>query len=244
MNARQALKKAKAEIARQKHLCNTAIIHERATTDELNECLIRNKQWEDVFKDESAARRSMESQLSLEKERTMELERQASEWRGRAHKAEGYNAVAKDQADKAMRDWYESWYSVSFQPSGEVPQVKGKWNASGPIEEMIHELRKQHPEPAPIMVITSRCGEVSVETAEWWLETQKIMQEAYEAHDAYIKAGVCSACGACSLKEAESGKCRPQAIGDTGDYGCPGEELWHDQNEEENEEHQVTDEDD
>ncbi len=46
--------------------------------------------------------------------------------------------------------------------------------------------------------------------------------------DAYIAKGVCSDCGACSLKEA-SGKCRPRALGDTGDVTCAGDKLWRDE---------------
>ena len=53
----------------------------------------------------------------------------------------------------------------------------------------------------------------------------KILEHAHREGEAYIKAGICSHCDACSAKDAET-KCRPMAIGDTGDYDCPGEVLW------------------
>lgn len=59
----------------------------------------------------------------------------------------------------------------------------------------------------------------------------QIYLEAWKEEEEYITKGVCSDCGACSLKDAE-GKCRPRALGDTGDVTCAGEKLWRDQDEE------------
>ena len=56
----------------------------------------------------------------------------------------------------------------------------------------------------------------------------EIYNEVARIEEAYIAKGVCSDCGACSLKDA-AGKCRPKAIGDTGDYTCAGELLWEGQ---------------
>ena len=52
----------------------------------------------------------------------------------------------------------------------------------------------------------------------------EIHAEAHEEWSKYIKAGVCSDCGACSLKEAES-KCRPPSTPSGNDH-CAGLELW------------------
>jgi len=49
-------------------------------------------------------------------------------------------------------------------------------------------------------------------------------EEADRKRDAYIKAGVCSDCGACSQKEAES-KCSPRRDY-TDEWVCAGEPLW------------------
>lgn len=57
-----------------------------------------------------------------------------------------------------------------------------------------------------------------------------IHAEAQKIEDDYIAAGKCNDCGACSLAEAE-GKCRPRALGDTGDVTCAGELLWRDEDE-------------
>jgi|GEM_PF-6943877 len=59
----------------------------------------------------------------------------------------------------------------------------------------------------------------------------QIYLDHFKAEEEYIAKGVCSDCGACSLKDAE-GKCRPRALGDTGDVTCAGELLWEDQDEE------------
>lgn len=58
-----------------------------------------------------------------------------------------------------------------------------------------------------------------------------VMEQADRERRAYVKAGVCSGCGARSMEEAEH-LCRPQSVGDTGDYDCPGEGLWQDEDEE------------
>ena len=56
----------------------------------------------------------------------------------------------------------------------------------------------------------------------------RIHEEAHQERVAYIKAGVCGDCGACSAKEAET-KCTPRR--DCCDeYSCAGEELWDEQN--------------
>lgn len=61
-------------------------------------------------------------------------------------------------------------------------------------------------------------------TKEAYDAAQKAMQEAFEAENAYIKAGICDYCGAKSADEAEK-KCRP-AQDESGDYHCPGDRLW------------------
>ena len=57
-----------------------------------------------------------------------------------------------------------------------------------------------------------------------------IHREADENEERYIKAGVCSDCGARSGREAGS-KCRPRPLGCSGDYTCAGEDLWEDEEE-------------
>lgn len=57
--------------------------------------------------------------------------------------------------------------------------------------------------------------------AEGWAEFEKMEKE----HKVYVDGGVCSRCGACNQAEA-SDRCKPSAVGDTGDYECPGEDLW------------------
>lgn len=54
------------------------------------------------------------------------------------------------------------------------------------------------------------------------------MDRYEEEHAAYVLAGVCSDCGATCPAEAER-LCKPVPVGDTGEYTCPGEDLWHDQ---------------
>lgn len=71
-------------------------------------------------------------------------------------------------------------------------------------------------------------------TLEGYQTMQQMMNEGYEAKLAYIRAGICEGCGACSAKEAET-KCRPRSLADTGDYWCEGEELWEDERDAESE---------
>ena len=71
-------------------------------------------------------------------------------------------------------------------------------------------------------------------TLEGFETMQRMMVEGYEAHAAYIRAGVCSQCGACSLAQAEK-MCRPSPLADTGDYTCDGEALWEDERDSESE---------
>lgn len=68
------------------------------------------------------------------------------------------------------------------------------------------------------------CGEIKECLVE-------IYKEADETQKAYVAKGICSDCGACSLKDAAR-KCRPQAVGETGEYSCEGETLWQDQEDE------------
>lgn len=56
-------------------------------------------------------------------------------------------------------------------------------------------------------------------------DERKIHDEAWKEEMEYRAKGVCSRCGATCEKEAED-KCRPIPVGDTGDYECPGENLW------------------
>lgn len=58
-------------------------------------------------------------------------------------------------------------------------------------------------------------------------EYDKTMLEAHQEREAYIKKGVCSQCGATSLKDAE-GKCTAMQY-PSGEYMCAGDELWEDQ---------------
>lgn len=127
--------------------------------------------------------------------------------------------------------WYESYYSVIFIPPGEIPQTKGSWEDPEFLIEMIGELKGHYPPETVMMVVSSRCGQLHTDDADGWLEEWKIGIECAQIEAAYIKAGVCSQCGACSRKEAET-KCRPSPLGDTGDYTCDGERLWEDEEEE------------
>lgn len=54
-------------------------------------------------------------------------------------------------------------------------------------------------------------------------------EESWKEHRAYIAAGVCRSCGACSLKEAES-KCQPYRDY-CDEWTCAGEGLWEGQEE-------------
>lgn len=58
----------------------------------------------------------------------------------------------------------------------------------------------------------------------------EIHLDAWKDEEEYIAKGVCSSCGACSLKEA-AGKCKPSPMGDSGDYSCAGDKLWRGQEE-------------
>jgi len=61
---------------------------------------------------------------------------------------------------------------------------------------------------------------------------QRIYDEAMAERDAYIKRGVCDQCGAKSQWEAQ-GLCN--ATPDiTGEYTCPGDDLWRDKDSEAN----------
>lgn len=128
---------------------------------------------------------------------------------------------------KTHDKWYDTHYSIIFTPPGEVPQTKGPWNTFSPVEEMIEGLKGEYSAETTMLVVGSRCGDLWVQEANEWLHFLKIQGECAEAEAAYIKAGVCSDCGACSAKEAET-KCRQTPVGDTGEYGCAGENLWQD----------------
>lgn len=69
------------------------------------------------------------------------------------------------------------------------------------------------------------CGEIKECLVEIYNEIARI-------EEGYIAKGICSDCGACSLKDA-AGKCRPKSLGDTGDYTCGGVKLWEGQEDEE-----------
>lgn len=56
-----------------------------------------------------------------------------------------------------------------------------------------------------------------------------IHEEALAAEEAYRKNGVCSSCGACSAKDAET-KCRPMQY-PSGEWSCAGDNLWLDDEE-------------
>lgn len=123
--------------------------------------------------------------------------------------------------------WYETYYSIIFIPPGQVPQHKGAWTEVKFVEEMIADLKRHYHAETTLIVVSSRCGEIWPEDADEWLEMLQVGREYAEEEAAYIKAGVCSTCGACSREEAES-KCRPSPLADTGDYSCAGEHLWED----------------
>lgn len=79
-----------------------------------------------------------------------------------------------------------------------------------------------------VFVPCEDCGDDMCAEIEHCVE--QIYLEAFKEEEEYIARGVCSDCGACSLKDA-AGKCRPRALGDTGDVTCAGEKLWEDQDE-------------
>ena len=128
--------------------------------------------------------------------------------------------------------WYETYYSILFMPPGEVPQTKGPWTDTGYVAESIALMKAQEQAGTLFMVLESRCGDIEAQEADEWLEMRQVYIECAEEDAAYIEAGVCSDCGACSLKDAK-GKCRPSPVGDTGDYSCAGERLWEDEEESE-----------
>lgn len=123
--------------------------------------------------------------------------------------------------------WYETWYSVIFIAPGFDPQTKGPWTDLAPLEEMLGHLEKEQPEGTRIYVAQSRCGSLTVEDMKTWRMMQEAMREGHEAMDEYIRKGVCSGCGACSLKDAQ-GKCRPHST-PSGEWSCAGDGLWEGQ---------------
>lgn len=129
------------------------------------------------------------------------------------------------------KKWYESFYSIIFTPPGEIPQVKGHWTDTDYVVEMLGHLKEEYPAGTPLVVASSRCGDIHVEDADDWLMARQAGMEWAAAEAAYIKAGVCSQCGACSPEEAEK-KCRPTPLADTGDYTCEGERLWAEKDDE------------
>lgn len=134
----------------------------------------------------------------------------------------------KQDTNEFEDKWYETYYSIIYTPPGGGPQTKGAWTCIGPVEEMIKGLKEHEPLGTAMLVVASRCGEIHVQEAGEWLHMNEVMKECYEAEEAYIKAGICDQCGACSKKEAET-KCSPSPCGDSGDYSCRGEQLWEDQ---------------
>lgn len=124
--------------------------------------------------------------------------------------------------------WYDSYYSIIFIEPGLVPQVKGAWTTTDHVTEAIAGMKQHHP-TAQLTLVISRCGEIEAYDPDNWLEMERIGAECAAEQEAYIQAGICADCGACSLAEAESGKCKPHPVGDTGDYSCAGEYLWQDQ---------------
>lgn len=133
-----------------------------------------------------------------------------------------------EQLKKLKEEWYDSYYSIIYQPPGEVPQAKGPWTDVFYLAQMIGEMKAIEPQGTKFIVVSSRCGSLSPDDADQWLEMHQVQIECAKEREAYIAAGVCSQCGACSLKEARD-KCRPHPLGDTGDYTCEGEGLWEDE---------------
>lgn len=123
--------------------------------------------------------------------------------------------------------WYEYHYSVLIFTPGEIVTTKGPWTDVDHVAAFLEERSKlEKDDPSTVFVAASRCGALHVESAHGWLQAHHIMREVAEAEDAYIAAGVCRGCGACSLLEART-KCKPN------DDSCPGEPLWQDQQEDE-----------
>lgn len=131
------------------------------------------------------------------------------------------------EADK----WYETYYSIIYQPPGEIPQTKGPWTSPKPLEEMLAHLEKEEAEGTSFLLVDSRCGTLSVTSLKEHRMMQEAYAEAYEAEREYKRIGKCSGCGACSAKEAET-KCRPTQY-PSGDYDCPGVCLWENEEEQE-----------
>lgn len=142
----------------------------------------------------------------------------------------GDTGGTEEMSTEIENKWYEFYYSIIFTPPGEVPQVRGKWMDDNAVVEMLAHLKSEHPNIGKMIVATSRCGEIYAEDADEWIEMRKVGIECAEIEAAYIKAGICSQCGACSKKEAET-KCSPSALGDTGEYTCDGERLWESEEE-------------
>lgn len=72
-------------------------------------------------------------------------------------------------------------------------------------------------------------------TLAGYRKMQRMLREAWEEcdkmeaeHAEYVKRGVCSKCGATSARDAET-KCRPSCPDDSGEYTCPGADLWHEE---------------
>lgn len=130
--------------------------------------------------------------------------------------------------------WYETYYSIMYRPPGEVPQTKGPWTDVFYVAGILPLMKAQEPAGTELIMLEVRCGEVSAQDADEWLHMHEVQVECAKDEAAYLAAGVCSDCGACSLKEAKSGKCSPSPVGDTGDYSCAGERLWDDEEDEEN----------
>lgn len=147
---------------------------------------------------------------------------------GRSATAFGREGGVKDY----QQLWYETHTSLIFIHKGQVPQTKGAFTDCKFVVQMIADLKKEYGDETRIIVVGCRCGEITADDADEWLHMREVTLEAFEEQEAHIRAGVCADCGACSLKEAED-KCRPRAIGDTGDYGCDGDYLWQDEREEE-----------
>lgn len=122
----------------------------------------------------------------------------------------------------------DSKYWIIFTPPGQVPQTKGKFTDPFQVRKFLPEMKPHSPPETTYLVAHVLSEYLNVQNADEWALMHDHMVEAVEEESAYIKAGVCSGCGACNLKEAEK-KCRPQAMGDSGEYGCPGEDLWEDE---------------
>ena len=132
------------------------------------------------------------------------------------------------KASTIEEQWYESHVSILFTPAGEIPQTKGPWTDYELVAEMIGHLQKEHGTEVPMLVVSSRCGSLDVTEANQWVEEMKAHIAWAEQEAAYIKAGICAQCGACSLKESQT-KCQPSSVGDSGEFSCEGDRLWEDQ---------------